>query len=335
MARKNKYRPFTPDPAQMALQPELSGNAINGLGELQLRSPRIVYWATDPETIAYGAMQRWFYQVDPTNPHLASARAKRAELLAADMHALEGPAVERTPEQWTAALADRARTADFEMWGVAAMNPQWVYEAQQVSQNRIIMIGVAHDYNAISSAPEATAGAEVVHQYGRAAAAAKLIAGWLRSQGWDAEPLTGPMTTKVAMIPPAIACGFGELGKHGSLINPELGSSFRLSAVLTDAPFAPTPQRTFGVDDFCKNCRVCEDACPPEAIGPLKQLVRGVEKWYVNFDRCLPFFNQTHGCAICIAICPWSRPGVGISLAAKLTRRAQRMTDTGDSTQLL
>ena len=329
MAKTNVFRPFTPDPAQMALKPRISGNTINGLGESECRQPRMVYWASEPDTIAHGAMQRWFYKVDPTNPHLARARAKRAELLAAEIPSLSQPAVERAPEQWTAALADIARTADFEMWGVAVMDPLWVYESHQVSQSRIIMFGVAHDYDAICTAPEATAGAEVVHQYGRAAA--KSIAGWLRNQGWDAEPLTGPMTTKVAMIPPAMACGFGELGKHGSLINPELGSSFRLSAVLTDAPFAPTPPRSFGVDDFCTNCRICEDACPPEAIKPLKQLVRGVEKWYVDFDRCLPFFNQTHGCAICVAVCPWSRPGVGLTLAAKLARRARRIAESVDS----
>ncbi len=54
-------------------------------------------------------------------------------------------------------------TAEFEMWGVAQMNPLWVYESQQVPQSRIIMLGVAHDYAAIRTAPEATAGAEVVH----------------------------------------------------------------------------------------------------------------------------------------------------------------------------
>lgn len=76
------------------------------------------------------------------------------------------------------------------------------------------------------------------------------------------------------MIPPALACGFGELGKHGSLINPELGASFRLSAVLTDAPFAVTSPAQHGIDIFCQSCRVCEDACPPEAIAPIKQMVR-------------------------------------------------------------
>ncbi len=152
------------------------------------------------------------------------------------------------------------------------------------------------------------------------------MAGWLRRSGWPAEPVTASTAGAVTLIPPALACGFGELGKHGSIINPELGASFRLSGVLTDAPFAPTPRREFGIDDFCQSCCVCENACPPEAISPEKQMVRGDGKWYVNFDKCLPFFNQTFGCAICIAVCPWSRPGVGLNLAGKLERRAKRQS---------
>ena len=151
------------------------------------------------------------------------------------------------------------------------------------------------------------------------------MAGWLREQGWDAEPVTGPMVGKILMIPPALECGFGELGKHGSLINPEFGSGFRLGAVLTDAPFATTEKREFGVDDFCSRCRVCEDACPPVAITPEKQTVRGEQKWYVEFDKCIPFFAETSGCAICIAVCPWSMPGVGENLVVKLARRAKRL----------
>jgi Pyruvate/2-oxoacid:ferredoxin oxidoreductase delta subunit len=325
----SRYRPFSPDPAQLALKPAISGNAINGLGETMPRRPRMVYWAPDPDTIAHGAMQRWFYQVDPANPHLAQARAERARQLATEVPDVTGAPVQQAPKDWNAALAGLAGDFRFDMWGVGRMDPAWVYEGQHAPQENIILLGFAHDYAEIATAPEATAGAEVIRQYGRAAAAAKLVAGWLRRQGWDAEPLTGPMTSKVMMIPPAIACGFGELGKHGSLINAEFGSSFRISAVLTDAPFMPTPRRTFGVDAFCTNCRICENACPPEAINPAKQMVRGVEKWYVDFDQCLPFFNQTHGCAICIAVCPWSRPGIGLNLADKLARRASRH-DVGD-----
>ena len=123
-------------------------------------------------------------------------------------------------------------------------------------------------------------------------------------------------------FPAALAAGFGELGKHGSIICPEFGASFRLSAVLTDAPLPLTEARSHGIDDFCNACRICEDACPVDALAPTKKMVRGTLKWYVDFDRCLPFFNEHQGCSICIAVCPWSRPGVGPNLAAKLARRS-------------
>ena len=76
---------------------------------------------------------------------------------------------------------------DCELTGVAEMQDAWVMEGHEVSQKRVIMLGVAHDYDEISQAPETAAGLEVMAQYGRAAAAAKTVAGWLREQGWDAD----------------------------------------------------------------------------------------------------------------------------------------------------
>ena len=70
-------------------------------------------------------------------------------------------------------------------------------------------------------------------------------------------------------------------------------SASRISAVLTDAPFASTPKREFGIDKFCSNCRICEDAYPPIAIDPDKTMIRGVERWYVDFDKCIPYLPKT------------------------------------------
>ncbi len=325
MPRPNPYRPFTPDPAQMERAPQISGNAVNGLGETEFRRPDIVYWSTDIDAIAHGKMQEYFYMRSSTVPAFGEARVRRQKINDAPLPPVAKTQAHHAPDHWTAHLDQFVEAGYCEMIGVAEMNPDWAYEGETITQSRVIVVGVQHDYSEINTAPEDTAGLEVVRQYTRAGAAAKKITGWLHDQGWAAEAVTGPLTGSITLIPPALACGFGELGKHGSIINPEFGASFRLSAVLTDAPFAPTPPRDFGIDGFCQNCKICEDACPPEAILPEKQTVRGETKWYVDFDTCLPFFNETHGCAICIAVCPWSRPGIGFNLAAKLAKRAERL----------
>jgi len=327
MPKPNPHRPFSPDPDQMQHAPDISGNEINGLNDQTPRRPDHVYWAKDPDEIAHGAMQRWFYTVDHGEPKYDEARVVRQALIDAPVPELAPVATQMSPAEWTQSLSRFIDARACEKIGVAEMQPEWAYAGHDISQSRVIIAGVQHDYDEISYAPEPRGGVEVMAQYNRAMNVALRITAWLREQGWQAEPVTGPMAGSLTLIPPALACGFGELGKHGSIIDRDMGASFRLSAVLTDAPFEPTPAATYGIDGFCQNCRICEDACPPEALFPDKQTVRGVEKWYVDFDKCLPFFNQHQGCAICIAVCPWSRPGVGVNLAAKLARRAERLAD--------
>ncbi len=88
--------------------------------------------------------------------------------------------------------------------------------------------------------------------------------------------------------------------------------------MVTDLPLATDEEVDIGVDDLCLSCRRCVLDCPPEAISEQKQLVRGEEKWYVDFDKCVPYFTKTYGCAICIQVCPWSEPGRGPKLSDKL-----------------
>ena len=103
--------------------------------------------------------------------------------------------------------------------------------------------------------------------------------------------------------------GLGELGKHGSLISPELGSSFRLGAVTTDMPLAPDGPRDAGIDEVCASCGMCERFCPGEAIRPEKQAVNGIVRWHVDTPACEPYFHMLYGCKICLMVCPLNARG--------------------------
>lgn len=316
-------RDWQPDPEQMARWPSVSGNEINGLGEDSFRRPRHVYWADDPASIPHGQAQLWFYGRN-TDPAFARERAARAEVQARPLPETGPEPQPGTPAAWSAEIKAKAADLGAEAVGIARVDPDWAYEGRAVSQRFIIVLAIAMDHDAMQTAPEVEAALEVMRQYTRCAQVARGLAGWLRQQGHDAVPAQGPMSGDMVLIPAAIAAGLGELGKHGSLIHPELGSCFRLAAVLTDLELDTDAPLDFGADGFCTHCRICADHCPPLAILPEKQTVRGAQKWYVDFDRCLPFFNETAGCGICLAVCPFSRPGVGENLVAKLARRSGR-----------
>ena len=74
------------------------------------------------------------------------------------------------------------------------------------------------------------------------------------------------------------------------MINRTYGSSFRLANVLRDIPLVADTRDEFGADDFRISCQLCRNICPLDATALEKQTVRGKAKWYVDFDKCLPFF---------------------------------------------
>ena len=315
---------YTPDPDQMALWPDVSGNAINGLGETSPRQPSPVYWH-EPDSIPHGPLQNWFYGRYTQSPEVAAARARRQVIIDRPLPDVARQQRVETPSRWVDLIKDAGKSFGADDVGVARMDPSWVFEGhQQDTWTWAIAIAVQHDYDALKTAPEDSAATEVVNQYGRALKVVKELTGWIRDQGWAAEEKGGPMAGSMIMIPAAIKAGFGELGRHGSMIHRTFGANFRLALVLTDLPLEEAGEDVFGADDFCTNCRVCSDACPPQALASEKQWVRGVEKWYVDFDKCLPFFNENKGCGICIAVCPWSRPGVAETLVQKMARRRAR-----------
>jgi epoxyqueuosine reductase len=316
-----KRKKFQPKAETVALL-RASGNSINGLGETEGRRPSPFFWHP-PQMHPFGDLQ-------------IAARTRMSECPGYDQafaparnHPLLVPVAEKrregAPEEFSADVKAFALAHEADDVGITPMDPLYVFEGYQIDEPWVVMVALAHNYERLKQVPSDETNGEgisdVGDQYARGTRSSFAIANWIRSQGYNARAFPGPSADALLLIPPAVASGLGELGKHGSMISRHFGAGVRLAGVTTDMPLTATAPDQFGGDEFCANCQVCTRACPADAISENKQMVRGVERWYVNFDKCIPAFTDLAGCAVCIAECPWTRPTARPKLLATMARR--------------
>lgn len=106
----------------------------------------------------------------------------------------------------------------------------------------------------------------------------------------------------------AVQCGLGEIGKHFSVINPQIGSMFFIGYILTDLELPHTPKQAFTP---CTSCDLCLKACPYGAI----------KKDGFDYKKCISYLTQAkditeedyplivkqlYGCDICQRVCPYN-----------------------------
>lgn len=320
MVTKKKKEKFIPSAEQMALWPDVSGNDVNGLGETEIRRPSPIYWQT-PSLTPFGPLMEFFEDHAPRDEELYETQMETDRIRETTVPPVSPVRKENAPQEWSKLAKQVGLKNGAVAVGITKMRPEWVIDTFDVPYENVIIVGVAMDFENLKTAPEVPSAIEVIKQYGRAHLVSHAIATWIHEQGWDAKSYGGSNNVPILLVPPAIEGGLGELGKHGSIINRESGSVLRLGGLVTNMPLEFDSPDSFGVDDFCLNCKACENACPPEAIHSDKKMVRGIEKWYVDFDKCLPYFNENTGCGICLAACPWSRPGVPSNLIKKIAKR--------------
>jgi ferredoxin len=319
--KRRKQARYQPNPEILSLL-KVSGNPINGLGETKRRRPSPFFWHP-PDKHPYGELQLVARKNSRKCP--GAAEAFQAAYTYPELLPISDRKVESPPDEFAKQVRAFALAHEADDVGITAMDPLYVFEGYELGDPYVIILGLAHNYEKLKQVPSNEANGEGVcdigDQYAKGTRASYGLANWIRAQGYNAIPHPGPAAGALLLIPPAIAAGLGELGKHGSLISRRFGAGVRLAGVTTNMPLACDKPDRFGGDEFCKSCQICTNACPPEAISAEKQMVRGVERWYVDFDKCIPYFAESASCGICIAVCPWTRPNVRPKLLATMARR--------------
>lgn len=138
------------------------------------------------------------------------------------------------PASTTVEIKDMVRAMGADVVGVAEYDHRFAFtQAGEPTERYVVVYGIAMSYDTM-----ADIGPRSQDEVHRVYHALDDIGVRLASQ-FAAYGYASAMQPNEGDIPlPALAylAGLGELGKHGSLISPDLGSSFRLGAVTTEMP---------------------------------------------------------------------------------------------------
>ena len=222
----------------------------------------------------------------------------------------DGPvAPERVEVADAAAMADdikaRARALGAADVGMTALRPEFVELGVELEHKNVIAVICYEDYRKSVESPDAV-DLEAMSTYARCADIATGLARQIREEFGYPAIAHHNGSFQIQAIPVFHEVGFGELGRHGSLIHPVLGANFRPGFVTTDLPVAYDKPDEFGVQDYCMSCNLCRNNCPGDAIPDDYIATGGIKRWLTDIDKCYPVsrFRESY-CHICVDVCPY------------------------------
>jgi ferredoxin len=241
-----------------------------------------------PETLA--RMQRWAdlagERDGPLNPH---------------------PAEIPDPASLTREIKQKALELGASLAGVAELAPYMIDNVADLAEKNVIALIVHENYASAVQGPRAIE-TESTSTYVRCAEISTALARHIRETYGVAAIAHHNGAGEIQAIPAMHAAGFGELGRNGSLMNPEFGASHRPGFVTTDLELVPDAPIGFGVQDTCLKCNLCSNNCPGDAMPGADDFVltQGIRRWIIDVEKCYDFSRMREQyCHICVDGCPY------------------------------
>ncbi|MEQ8623349.1 MAG: reductive dehalogenase domain-containing protein [Vicingaceae bacterium] len=214
----------------------------------------------------------------------------------------------KNPSEASELIKAYARKIGADEVGIAAIEPSDIYKGREVEERFAIVLGQRMLWRKFQEVPSHDSAVECIRVYFSLGEIVIALADYVRSLGYACKVEHPIGDSNVLHIPLALKAGFGELGRHGSIIHPTMGPLFRLGSVITDLDLAIDHPIDAGIAKFCDTCKACRIYCPADAIpdersaeGGKDQL--GNDRYMVDTGKCFSYFAKHKYCSICLPVC--------------------------------
>ncbi len=216
-----------------------------------------------------------------------------------------------SPSESSAYLKEKAFEFGADIVGVCEIEPSDVYRGKVVTEKYAIAVGQRMRWREFQVVPSQESAIECMRIYHSLGETVIRLAEHIRSLGYACKVEHPLGDSDLLHIPIGLKAGFGELGRHGSIIHPKLGPLFRMGSVITSIPLETDSPVDAGIAAFCDHCRACRIYCPAEAVPDERDPSAGkdhlgYDRYVVDTGRCFPYFAKHYYCSICLPVCVYN-----------------------------
>jgi ferredoxin len=266
-----------------------------------------------PKTPPAFNWEAWYEAVGGRSIKIGKADELLREIKEEQYPRFDGPVAEEKrifadEKEASELIKAKARELGADEGGIALIEPTDIYRGRIIEEKFAIVVGqkmLWREFQNVASEASAIECLRIYYSLGEIVIA---LAEFVRSLGYACKVEHPIGDSDVLHIPLALKAGFGELGRHGSIIHPKMGPLFRLGSVITSMPLAIDSPIDAGIAKFCDNCKACRIYCPANAIPDERTPEAGKDhlgndRYVVDTGKCFPYFAKHNYCSICLPVC--------------------------------
>ena len=215
------------------------------------------------------------------------------------------------PAEASKAIKEKATELGADIVGICEIEPGDVYRGKIVSEKFAIALGQRMRWKEFQVVPSHESAIESMRVYHSLGEIIIQLANYIRSLGYACKIEHPIGDSDLLHIPIGLKAGFGELGRHGSIIHPKIGPLFRMGSIATSLPLQIDYPIDAGIAAFCDKCKACRIYCPAKAIPDERSEYAGKDhlgndRYIIDTGRCFPYFAKHNYCSICLPVCVYN-----------------------------